>query len=139
MPRRTHVRGRRQLSKRRGLFLRGAVAPTSRNGVTQFGWERPGSHWWAEVNDLTGTRPPGLWSGRPTVTETYIAPDGKCQDRAFGKKGYLSEDKAKRKLRELQAFRRASKSAKSEREFYACPKPGCRYYHLSADGRTVKA
>lgn len=133
MGRKNRRRANRQVSKRRGLFARGVVIGGRRRAITQFGWELPGA-----AHAVVDLKYHGKSVNNPTVEAEWIVPlDGRCQNRLRGKRGFLSEEKAKRALRVAQQWRQQTKSAKQERNFYRCEKPGCRFYHLTTDGRDV--
>lgn len=105
MPRHTHPKGSRQVSKRRGVFLRGAAINTGPKLVIQ-----PGS----------------LVTKRTTV----VPFDGRCGGRPNGKKRYVGYQRAKEALEEIRRIRRDSDSATAETTFYWCPL-NCGAYHLT--------
>ena len=107
MPRRTHPKGSRQVSKRRGVFLRGAAINTGPKRVIQ-----PGT----------------LVVKRTTVVEF----DGRCGGRPNGKKRYVGYQRAKDALREIRRIRRDADSSTAETTIYPCTS-GCEkgVYHLT--------
>lgn len=73
---------------------------------------------------------------RPDVqvnVEKMVTPDGKCyrQSRS-GKDIFLTEDKARRALKQVQAQRRRSGTGHVEKRYYPCPEGGCGGYHLTS-------
>jgi len=105
MPRHTHPKGSRQVSKRRGVFLRGAAINTGPKLVIQ-----PGS----------------LVTKRTTVVDF----DGRCGGRPNGKKRYVGWARAQAALKEVRRIRRDADSATAETTAYLCPQ-GCGAYHLT--------
>lgn len=78
----------------------------------------------------------GLTAPRRDVqinVEKMVTPDGRCffRNRA-GKDIFLTEEKARKALRQVQAQRLRSGTGHVERRYYRCPEGGCGGFHLTS-------
>lgn len=65
--------------------------------------------------------------------ESLVLPDGKCPRPGRRPKArFLTEEKAKRALRQAQLQRSRVGSGHVEKRYYKCPEEGCGGYHLTS-------
>jgi hypothetical protein len=113
MPRRTHPRGSRQVSKRRGVFLRDATINTGPKLIIQ----------------------PGVLVAQRSASVPF---DGRCGGRPNGKKRYVGWQRASDALDEIRRIRRENDSSTAETSFYLCTDK-CGAYHLTGGSdRAIK-